>query len=201
MIDQIRGSVIAVEHHMLSLLVHDTISFIVGVPDANRFTINQPAHLYIHFYWHQEHGPALYGFATHRDRHVFQLIIGCAGIGPKIGLAVLNTMSAHSFVGALMTNNIDLLSSVPGIGKKKAEGIILNLKDKAAKLFENGIIDGTEHTSAHHMHEVAQTLSSLSYSKQEISAALDYVKKHEDCAMLPFDSLLRKTLLFLSKRM
>lgn len=200
MIDQIKGVITELENHALSLVINDMIGLSVAVPDPNIYRLNQHAHLYIHFHWNQENGPALYGFKNSRDRHVFQLIISCSGIGPKIGLAVLQNMSASSFIGALMTENIEVLSSVPGIGKKKAETIILHLKDKAAKLFDAGIIDTQEAPSAQHLHEVSQTLSSLNYTKQEISAALDYVKKQEDCNSLPFDTILRKTLLFLSKR-
>jgi len=201
MIDQIKGIIIASENQAISLSINDMISFCVSVPDTSLFTLNQTAHLYIHFHWNQENGPTLYGFKTSRDRQIFQLIISCSGIGPKIGLAALQNMSSSSFIGAVVTDNIQALSSVPGIGKKKAETIILHLKDKAAKLFDTGIIDVQEAPSAQHLHEVSQTLSSLNYTKQEISAALDHVKKQEDFSCLPFDTLLRKTLLFLSKRM
>lgn len=200
MIDQIKGIIIACESQVVSLLLHDAISFCLSVPNTTLYVVNQSVHFYVHFHWNQENGPTLYGFATNRDRQVFQLIISCSGIGPKIGLAVLQNMSASSFIGAIVTDNVQALSNVPGIGKKKAETIILHLKDKAAQLFDSGIIDAQEASSAQHLHEVAQALNSLHYTKQEVSAALDHVKKKEDLTSLPFDTILRKTLLFLSKR-
>lgn len=200
MIDLIKGSVTSHYPQIIALAVSDSLHFSVTVPDEAKFPLSQQVTLYIYFHWHQENGPALYGFASPLDRQVFQLIISCSGIGPKIGMAILHHMSASSFVAAIAEENVQALSAVQGIGKKKAETIILYLKDKAFKLLETGTINTQESGNAQHLQEVSQTLASLNYSKPEISSALDYVKKLDEYKSLAFDGLLRKALVYLSKQ-
>ena len=201
MIDHIKGTVSAQYPNTIGVAMSEAISLSIMVPQETKFAIGQSINLYIHFHWHQDNGPTLYGFTSPVERQVFQLIISCSGIGPKIGLAILHHMPAQGFVATIIEENVQHLSSVQGIGKKKAETIILHLKDKAAKLLEKGIIPTEEMPNTQNLQDITQTLASLNYTKQEISSAMDHVKHQENFAALSFDILLRKALLFLSKRL
>lgn len=76
----------------------------------------------------------LFGFKTSREREIFLQLITVSGIGPKLGITVLSGMSADDLVGAIRTNNLARLNSIPGIGKKTAERLVIELRDKIAQL-------------------------------------------------------------------
>ena len=82
----------------------------------------------------REDGWALYGFADEVERRFFQRLIGVAGVGPKIAIALLSALGLERGVRALAERNIALLSSVSGIGKKTAERLALELADKLGEL-------------------------------------------------------------------
>lgn len=76
----------------------------------------------------------LYGFATATEKDAFLLLTGVSGIGPKLALSVLSTLSVPDLVSATQAGDLDKLASVPGIGKKSAARIVLELKDKIERL-------------------------------------------------------------------
>ncbi len=76
----------------------------------------------------------LFGFKTLRERELFQMLISVSGIGPKSGVAMLSGMSADEIITAIRTNNLARLTSIPGVGKKTAERLVLDLRDKMAAL-------------------------------------------------------------------
>jgi len=76
----------------------------------------------------------LFGFKTLRERELFQMLISVSGIGPKSGVAMLSGMSADEIITAIRTNNLARLTSIPGVGKKTAERVVLDLRDKMAAL-------------------------------------------------------------------
>lgn len=80
---------------------------------------------------YREDSASLYGFATREDRDFFRLLVEkVSGIGPKIGIAILSRMSVELLRGAIASSDIALLSKCPGIGKKTAERLVIELKDK-----------------------------------------------------------------------
>lgn len=199
MIDLLHGLVKATNSTHLSLLING-VGYAVSVPETGHFSIDQTVTLHIHFHWNQENGPALYGFESPLDKQIFQLIISCPGIGPKIGLAVLSQMPASTFISAIVSGDVKTLSSISGIGTKKAEGMILYLKNKVEKLVleKPQIVAGN--APARQFTELSQALSALNYSRSEVSAALEHVRALEESKSLAFDGLLRKALVYLSKR-
>jgi len=76
----------------------------------------------------------LFGFKTARERELFMLLISVSGIGPKSGIAMLSGMSAVEIINAIRTNNLARLTSIPGVGKKTAERLVIELRDKMAAL-------------------------------------------------------------------
>lgn len=76
----------------------------------------------------------LFGFKTVRERELFLLLISVSGIGPKSAVTALSGMSADEIIGAIRQNNLARLNSIPGVGKKTAERLVIELRDKIAKL-------------------------------------------------------------------
>lgn len=92
--------------------------------------VGQPVKVLTHLQV-REDAHILYGFMTTPERDLFRLLINhVSGIGPKLGLAVLSGMSVTSFKGAVVNGEVSLISKISGIGKKTAERIVLELKDK-----------------------------------------------------------------------
>ena len=135
----------------------------------------------------KEDAMQLFGFITRDDLRVFKLLIGVNGIGPKGGLAILSVLSPDDLRFAVMSNDVKAISAAPGIGKKTAEKIILELKDKLS------IEDALEHTvsketvvtgATDHYHEVVsetvQALVVLGYGSTEALKAVKQVEITEN---------------------
>lgn len=78
----------------------------------------------------REDSMSLYGFASPAERDLFELLLTISGVGPKVALAILSTLSADSLRNAVVADRAEILSRVPGIGKKTAQKILFELKDK-----------------------------------------------------------------------
>ncbi len=171
------------------------------VPQGKSFSKDTQIKVYTYMHWNAENGPSLFGFAQPLDRSIFKVIISCSGIGPKIALAVLADLGAQSFLHAISTGDDQMLSKVNGIGKKKAEQIIVQLKHKVANLIESGTVDVREMKDVSHFHDVSLALQSLNYSRPEITRAMEYIKKNIKTDAVTFDVLLRQALSYLSKQL
>ena len=131
---------------------------------------------------------ALFGFSTPDDRDLFRLLLGVSGVGPKVGLAILATMSADDLRTVVATDDVDALTAVPGIGKRTAQKYLLELRPKLE------IADSALHTSGP-LGEVRGALEGLGYQPDEISTAL-----RDMPADLPVQEMLRRSLQVLGKR-
>ena len=120
----------------------------------------------------------LYGFATQSELNSFRQLIGVSGVGPKAALAILSSGTPESLALAIVTGDERALTAAPGVGKKTAQRIILELKDKIAKETAGGLdFSGGKGTPAPALFgskatEAAQALAVLGYSNQEVSIAL-----------------------------
>jgi holliday junction DNA helicase RuvA len=176
------------------------IGFEVFVATPTAYTLQQQATLQIYMHWNQENGPTLYGFSNQIEKTVFLLIISCSGIGPKIGLAVLHHLDPATFLQAILEENIKVLSSISGIGAKKAEQICVALKHKVAKLLKDQPDLTSSSTTLSNWKDLTDTLTSLGYSSSEIKAATNFLKESNVDATTPLSTILRKTLAFLATK-
>ncbi len=198
MINYLTGSIKEIDGTYVILDI-GTIGLAVSVPNAQSFKPGTKVTFYAYLHWNAEQGPSLYGFSSQLEKAVFVLVTSCSGIGPKIALAVLADLGASGFLQAVGMGNDQMLSKVSGIGTKKAEQIIVQLKHKVAKLIESGIDLGNAQELTH-WHEVAQVLESLNYSRMEVNRAMSHLKKLPEQSNGSFDQLLRKALSFLSRQ-
>ena len=132
MIARIKG--IVLESNPLSAVIEaGGIGYEVHVPISTAEKIPSAGgecSLFIHSVY-REDSATLYGFATREDRDFFRLLVEkVSGIGPKIGIAILSRMSVELLRGAIANSDIALLAKCPGIGKKTAERLVIELKDK-----------------------------------------------------------------------
>ena len=198
MINAIHGIVKEITENIITVDIGN-LGFGIQVPQSSHFQIGQKVELLVHMHWNQENGPSLFGFNSTLEKTVFLLITSCSGLGPKLAMAVLAQLGAAEFLEAVQSGNEDALSAVSGIGAKKAEQIIVQLKHKVAKLIESGISLGGSQT-LEQRYNISQVLKSLNYSKQEISAAMNYLNDTYPNNTVAFDQLMRHALGFLSKR-
>ena len=131
----------------------------------------------------------LYGFSTQAELSSFKMLLGVSGVGPKAALAILSSGTPDQLALSIVTGDEKSLTGVPGIGKKIAQSIILELKDKLAK--EQTGFDARMGTlspipAGGKTQEAASALAVLGYSSQEISAALKGVD-----AALPVEEMIR----------
>jgi len=198
MVDYIKGSIQSVNDDSVVVDIGN-LGLKIHVPLPSAFKVEEEASLYIYMHWNQENGPSLFGFTSELEKTVFLLVITCSGVGPKIGLSVLLDLGPQAFLEAIQTGNDKALSKVSGIGAKKAEQMIVQLKHKVAKLAKSGILKSSGGTIGK-MQEVADVLASLHYSRFEVNAAMKHLNDAHTGSDQSFDQLVRHALSFLSKK-
>ncbi len=131
MIGRIRGTLIEkqppellVEVQGVGYEVHAPMSTMYQLPDAGREVLLH-THLVV-----REDAHLLYGFFTTEERHMFRSLIKISGVGPKMALAILSGMAVDEFVRTVRLNDIAALTRMPGVGKKTAERLIVEMKDR-----------------------------------------------------------------------
>jgi Holliday junction DNA helicase RuvA len=149
-------------------LVHIPLSTFYELPEQE-----SPASLWIHTHV-REDALALYGFLTERERSLFLLLLGVTGIGPRVALTVLSGIPPSELVDALRRQDVRRLVAVPGVGKKTAERMVLELAEKAANL--PGEARGKE-PEAVASDDVLSALVNLGYRKAEAERAVDAVAR------------------------
>ena len=123
--------------HATSVIVDvGGVGYEVTIPVTTFYDLGEPnAPVQLRIYTHvREDALQLFGFRTERERELFTLLISVSGIGPKSAVAMLSGMSADEIVTAIRTNNYARLTSIPGVGRKTAERLVIELRDKMAAL-------------------------------------------------------------------
>ncbi len=146
------------------------VGFLVYIPTSTLSTLGATGtevRLYTHFHL-REDSATLYGFAATAELELFQTLINVSGLGPKLALAMLSAMDVEKLTMAIATSNADLLIVIPGIGKKMANRLILELKDKIAA----GWITTPAAELAAENTDVLAALTSLGYSASEATSAV-----------------------------
>ncbi len=199
MISYLSGKIKDVGDRTITLLTSD-IGFLIHVSHPANFSVNNSAELFTYLHWNTENGPSFYGFQTELERKVFLMIIECPKIGPSIALNILSQIGAGEFLNIVSSQNEKALSSVNGIGEKKAEQIIVTLKHKVTKLLSSGQINilGDQQQNFVQWQNVNDVLCSLGYTKQETSHALQHLTKKYNGENASLDQLIRSALTFLS---
>ena len=157
------------------------IGFQVYMPTSTLSTLGaagEEVKLHTHLYL-REDNVTLYGFASVEELGLFQTLIGVSGLGPRLALAMLSAMNVERLSMAIATGSTDLLRAVPGIGKKMAERLVLELKEKIGA----GWIAAPTTQIAQESSDVLAALVSLGYSVAEASRAVATLPPASDLSL------------------
>lgn len=149
----------------------------VAMPTAMLGALGKPgdtARVHTHLYVREDQ-LALYGTPEERQLRMFETLLGVTGIGPKVALSIIGTMPVDALEAAIASGNVDLLTRVPGIGRKTASRLVLELKGKLDLLISAGVSVSPSAAS-----EVVEALTGLGYSPAEIQAALSALPKDQE---------------------
>ena len=169
-------------------LIYSSLIYVVIDVNGVGYKVNTPASVYydlpllgeeikLHTYLHvREDIMQLYGFLNLMDLDLFELLINVSGIGPKAGLSILSSIKPDKFKSAIHTEDLVTLTKIPGIGKKTAQRMVLELKDKLT-------LDPTEETTAdnysssesENVQIALEALLALGYHRTEAKKAVDGV--------------------------
>jgi Holliday junction DNA helicase RuvA len=130
-------------------------------------TIDKEVKLYTHLHLREDNA-TLYGFASTGELELFRVLINVSGLGPKLALTMLSAMDIESLMAAIATGNADLLTGIPGIGKKMANRLVLELKDKIGAGWAIAPVVQMAQENA----DVLAALTSLGYSLSEATRAV-----------------------------
>lgn len=150
------------------------VGFQVFIPSpvVDELRIGEGVHLHTHLVV-REDSLTLYGFATVEERQFFDMLIGVSGVGPRLALATLSTLNPDAIRRAVFSEQAEVFSRVPGIGKKSAQKILLHLQDRVQA------VDGLEPVAAMDDTDtqVLEALVALGYSVVEAQAALQAIPR------------------------
>jgi Holliday junction DNA helicase RuvA len=146
------------------------LNLLVNVPGSTLSrlgTVGDKVHLHTHLYV-REDIIAIYGFASADELALFQNLISVSGIGPRAALAFLSTLNVDQLASAIVSGNVDLLTQVPGIGKKMAGRVVLELKGKLEKGWAGAVTPALTPDDV----DVVAALTTLGYSLKEATQAV-----------------------------
>jgi len=157
------------------------IGFQVYMPTSTLSTLGKvggEVKLHTHFHLREDNA-TLYGFASSEELGLFQTLISVSGLGPRLALAMLSAMRVEQLSMAIATGSTDLLTEIPGVGKKIASRIILELREKLGA----GLVGAPAAQLAEENTEVLAALTSLGYSVAEASRAVATLPPSSDLSL------------------
>jgi Holliday junction DNA helicase RuvA len=196
-LERITGTVVAVADRAI-VVSTGGLGISIFSPRPAALTLKSEITLFTHMAWSQDKGPALYGFLSEHEREIFCMIISCPKIGPSIGLQILSQTTASQFINMVSRADVKGLSSLNGLGAKKASQIVNDLQERCAQLAAAGVVEGDEQSTGS-FGEVLLALESLGYSRQEATDALKHAGDLCDGSS-PFDKVMRAALGYLTKK-
>jgi Holliday junction DNA helicase RuvA len=170
-IGSIRGSVVECSLGGEVLLEVNGLGYRVLVPTGARAALTPGTVAFVFTHLHvREDALVLYGFESREERDLFEILIGTTGVGPKLALAMLSVHSPSALQRAVLTDDLDALTLVPGVGKRTAARLLVDLRSRV----ELGGIEeaGAAIPAGTARAEVRQALIGLGYGPEEIRAAV-----------------------------
>jgi len=196
MIGWLRGSLLRKDTQTLLLDVRG-VGYRVSIPLSTFYKLGEPGsdvELYVRTHV-REDALQLYGFASMDEQGLFERLIGVSGVGPRVALAILSGIESAELITALRTSDVARLIRIPGVGKKTAERLVLELKDKMQAFAASDAPSGPS-PAGQLEQDVVSALANLGYPRGEAErAARRALKTHADAR---FEDLLRETLRLLS---
>ncbi|HTP13379.1 MAG TPA: Holliday junction branch migration protein RuvA [Bacteroidota bacterium] len=156
--------------------------------------VNTTAHLLTHLHV-REDAMQLFGFATDAERQLFKLLISITGIGPKTAQGILSGMSVSDLQERILSGNVNALTAVPGVGRKTAERLVVELRDKVGKPDKTSEMAGTvTDKNADIRNEALLALTSLGYNRVTAEKAIRSALIHAGDATIGVEELIKRAL-------
>ncbi|KGP62871.1 ATP-dependent DNA helicase RuvA [Legionella norrlandica] len=155
---------------------------------------NKPIGLHIHTVV-REDALLLYGFLDKEERSLFRALIKVNGIGPKLAMAILSSISPQEFIQCIHQENSALLTKLPGIGKKTAERLVVEMRDSLKQFGESATAAINKQGRNHPQDEAISALEALGYKTQEAIKAVNKIGDDKSC-----EQIIREALQILSSR-
>lgn len=176
MYSYIKGEITEITRNTVTV-ENNGIGFLINIPESStkEMKIGEERKIYTHYYVTQEN-ISLYGFIKMEDKSMFQTLISISKIGAKSAVAILSSISSEEFAIAVISEDITRLSKLPGIGKKTAQRIVLEIKDKLSEMISTDIeidkdIKAVE-ISNEKLEDVKEALLILGYTNKQIVEVL-----------------------------
>jgi Holliday junction DNA helicase RuvA len=145
MISQVSGRLATRDVEQVEITTSGGVTYAVSIPLGTFEALpprGEPVTLFTHLVVRDDEW-LLYGFSSARDRTVFRRLLGATGVGPALALGMLSRFSADRLVRAIREKDVDTLQSVPRVGRKKAQQLVLDLADKLDDLSDDGVAGAT----------------------------------------------------------
>jgi len=202
MIAYLEGQIIRSEANLIVLKTSNGVGYAIHVSQHLAVKSSPEEFVSLHIYTNvREDEISLYGFQKLEEKELFEMLIKTSGVGPKLGLAVLSVLSPSQLVNAVHQCSNEIFSQVPGIGKKTAVKLCLDLKDQLKRHpisgFEPGQAGSSKKEIIHSGVEIDgifSALKNLGYTEQEILPVLRETSNSD----LPFEGRLKKALSLLT---
>jgi Holliday junction DNA helicase RuvA len=146
----------------------------------------------------REDALALFGFVSGAEHEVFERLIAVAGVGPRLALGILSGIEVGDFVAALRSNDLARLTRIPGVGRKTAERLVLELKDKMPSTLAGQPEAAAPAAPASPKDDLLSALANLGYSRPEVERAVDRALAEDGAGR--FEDLLRRALRLVAGR-
>src|SRR6516165_8154439 len=157
------------------------VGYLVAIPLSTFATLGElhaEVTLLIHTHV-REDAFSLYGFLSHREKHLFELLLGASGVGPSVALKILSGMNVEELIPAIRTGDLARLTRIPGVGRKTAERMVVELKDKLETVAVEA--EKTAATSPAGVEaDVKSALINLGYEERAAEAAVAKAKRESD---------------------
>lgn len=183
MIVQVAGTLLVKELDRVEIMTSGGVGYELAVPlNAYEALPKAGEQCALHTYLVvKEDGWQLFGFTSAYERRVFQKVLGAKGVGPSLALGLLSSLTADRLVRAIREKDITTLQSVPRVGRKKAEQLVLDLADKLDQLQSSGAESGVGRSGSPGTEDAIRALVSLGYStadaEKAVRSALDHGAK------------------------
>ena len=174
MIATLQGEVVGLGDHTVVVAVGG-IGLQVSIPTPLHGSLRMHDHLFL--YTHlivRQDLLALYGFETEQERHFFNLLLGVDGVGPRLAMAVVSVLSVDAIRRAVASEQAEVFSRVPGVGKRTSQKIMLHLQDK---IKDQGMLEMASMVSGGADESVMEALTTLGYSIVEAQSALQSIPR------------------------
>jgi Holliday junction DNA helicase RuvA len=189
MIGSLRGTVVERTEDATALVEVGGVGYLVSVTPRTLAELEPGSSVFLHVHHHiREDSQQLFGFLGRDERTTFQVLINTHGIGPALALAILGTHSPSALVDIVATSDQAALTLVPGVGKKTAERLLIELRNRLnLPMLDPVPVGGSVGGTA--MGDVREALAGLGYAQEEIRDALRELPSTADASVLLRDAL------------